>query len=477
MRYFWIILIFVTGLSLPIARSLRSLRVHRSSTLSSCLSLAQRAYSTTSINMSSKSPSPSKKKKSQSEADIIEVVVQEMNEDAPNSAKKARKEKLENAEGIRRDVITPLPILDKNKYFKIMSWNVAGLRAIMKKSPEILTTLVLKHTPDVLCLQETKLQREHVKEHLHILKDLGYSSTWLCSDIKKGYSGVVIFTKDDSCGALSNVDSLPIEKPKASKQQSISSFFGTSKVSSSSSTKEVESVSNKETPHQAESLQKVISFNKKVSIVDIKYDTEVAKGEGRTITMEFDKFFLVACYVPNSGEGLVRLDERVNSWEPMMRNYLKSLEKTKPVIYGGDLNVAHLDLDIYNYQAKHVAKVPGVTPQERSAFGDMLKEGFVDAFRFFYPEAYGHYTYWSLRTFARVPNKGLRIDYFVCSNSLAPEVATDEHKSSAENGVAIRRNMTYDSSTDPKLYDCYCIHDDTGHEHSDHCPIVLVLKL
>lgn len=425
--------------------------------------------------MSSKSPSPSKKKKSQSDADLTAVDVQLVEEGASNSAKKARKEKLENAEGIRRDVITPLPIIDKNKHFKIMSWNVAGLRAIMKKSPEILNTLVLKHTPDVLCLQETKLQREHVKEHMHILKDLGYSSTWLCSDVKKGYSGVAIFTKDDSCGALSNVESLPIEKPKASKQQSISSFFGASKVSSVSVAKESEVT--KETLHQAEPLPNITSFNKKVSIVDIKYDTEVAKGEGRTITMEFDKFFFVGCYVPNSGEGLVRLDERINSWEPMMRNHLKSLEKTKPVIYGGDLNVAHLDLDIYNYQAKHVTKVPGVTPQERSAFGDMLKEGFVDAFRFFYPEAYGHYTYWSLRTFARVPNKGLRIDYFVCSNSLAPDLAADDHKSSVENGAAIRRNATNDSSTDPKLYDCYCIHDDTGHEHSDHCPVVLVLKL
>ena len=332
--------------------------------------------------MSSKSPSPSKKKKAEIEVTAEVSVEKTLGEDAPNSAKKARKEKLENAEGIRRDIITPLPITDQNKHFKIMSWNVAGLRAIMKKSPDILNSLVLKHTPDVLCLQETKLQREHVKEHVHILKDLGYSSTWLCSDVKKGYSGVVIFTKDDSCGALANVESIPIEKPKASKQQSISSFFGSGKAANNSSGKSAESVAAKVTVQES-AAPSITSFDKKVSIVDVTYDTEVAKGEGRTITIEFDKFFFVGCYVPNSGEGLVRLDERVNSWEPMMRNYLKSLEKKKPVVYGGDLNVAHLDLDIYNYQAKHVSKVPGVTPQERSAFGDMLKEGFVDAFRFF----------------------------------------------------------------------------------------------
>jgi exodeoxyribonuclease III len=426
--------------------------------------------------MSSKSPSPSKKKKAEIEVTAEVSVEKTLGEDAPNSAKKARKEKLENAEGIRRDIITPLPITDQNKHFKIMSWNVAGLRAIMKKSPEILNSLVLKHTPDVLCLQETKLQREHVKEHVHILKDLGYSSTWLCSDVKKGYSGVVIFTKDDSCGALANVESIPIEKPKASKQQSISSFFGSGKAANNSSGKSAESVAAKVTVQES-AAPSITSFDKKVSIVDVTYDTEVAKGEGRTITIEFDKFFFVGCYVPNSGEGLVRLDERVNSWEPMMRNYLKSLEKKKPVVYGGDLNVAHLDLDIYNYQAKHVSKVPGVTPQERSAFGDMLKEGFVDAFRFFYPEAYGHYTYWSLRTFARVPNKGLRIDYFICSDSLAPEVVGDVPTSSAENGVAIRKNVKHETKLGTKLYDSYCIHDDTGHEHSDHCPIVLVLKL
>lgn len=108
-------------------------------------------------------------------------------------------------------------------------------------------------------------------------------------------------------------------------------------------------------------------------------------GEGRLITVELDSLYLVGCYVPNSGEGLKRLDYRLTEWDPFLRQYLKDLHAKKPVILAGDLNVAHLDLDIYNHEAKHIVKQAGLTPQERASFGTMLGEGYVDALRFLYP--------------------------------------------------------------------------------------------
>ena len=124
----------------------------------------------------------------------------------------------------------------------------------------------------------------------------------------------------------------------------------------------------------------------KVSLIRSELDMggTTHAGEGRSITLELDSFFLVACYVPNSGQNLDRLGYRLNDWEPDMRAYLKRLNQSKPVVYCGDLNVAHLDLDIYNHDAKHIVKQSGCTPGERKAFGDMLNEGFVDAFRHFY---------------------------------------------------------------------------------------------
>lgn len=114
-------------------------------------------------------------------------------------------------------------------------------------------------------------------------------------------------------------------------------------------------------------------------------------GEGRLITVELDSLYLVGCYVPNSGEGLKRLDYRLNEWDPFLRQYLKDLHNKKPVILAGDLNVAHLDLDIYNHEAKHIVKQAGLTPQERASFGIMLGEGFVDALRFLRPSKLMHF--------------------------------------------------------------------------------------
>lgn len=122
-------------------------------------------------------------------------------------------------------------------------------------------------------------------------------------------------------------------------------------------------------------------------VLHVSYDAPLPGigSEGRLITVELNSFFLVNCYVPNSGEGLKRLDYRLNEWDPFLRRYLKDLHANKPVILAGDLNVAHLDLDIYNHEAKHIVKQAGLTPQERASFGTMLNEGFVDALRYLHP--------------------------------------------------------------------------------------------
>lgn len=121
-------------------------------------------------------------------------------------------------------------------------------------------------------------------------------------------------------------------------------------------------------------------------------------SEGRVVTAEYRDFYLVMSYTPNSGEGLKRLDERIDNWEAKMRQYLNTLQQSKPVVYMGDLNVAPLNNDIWNHNAKHISKSAGTTPKERSAYTQMLDEcGLADCFRYFHPDADGVYTYWSVR--------------------------------------------------------------------------------
>ncbi|CAE7498519.1 ARP, partial [Symbiodinium microadriaticum] len=200
-------------------------------------------------------------------------------------------------------------------------------------------------------------------------------------------------------------------------------------------------------------------------------------GEGRVITVEFTSFFLVNAYVPNSGQTLDRLDSRTTEWDPQFFTYLKDLEaKGKPVVLTGDLNVAHLDRDIHNPGAKHIAKQAGLTPQERASFGSLLATGFQDALRFFYPDHEGQFTYWSARTNARPVNKGLRLDYFMCSHSLFCEqqrgVGSSEEGECTGDGVQRR----VDDVPVPGVLDSYILHEDTL-GCSDHCPIMLVMRL
>lgn len=164
--------------------------------------------------------------------------------------------------------------------------------------------------------------------------------------------------------------------------------------------------------------------------------------EGRLITLEFDKFFFVCCYTPNSQDGLKRLDYRM-TWEDDLRKYLILLDKKKPVVYTGDLNVAHKEIDLKNPASNH--KNAGFTDEERGKMTALLDSGFTDSFRFKYPDLTERYSWWSYRFNARSRNAGWRIDYFIVSQSLN------------------------DNINDAKIHS-----DILG---SDHCPIELDLEL
>lgn len=168
---------------------------------------------------------------------------------------------------------------------------------------------------------------------------------------------------------------------------------------------------------------------------------EAHDTEGRVITAEFGDYYVVTCYTPNSQDGLVRLDYRME-WEDVFLAYLKELEKKKPVVFCGDLNVAHKEIDLKNPKSNR--KNAGFTDEERGKFTALLSAGFVDTFRYFYPDQEGIYSWWSYRFSARAKNAGWRIDYFCVSESL-----TDRLVSAS-------------------------IHTEVM--GSDHCPVELVLK-
>lgn len=141
--------------------------------------------------------------------------------------------------------------------------------------------------------------------------------------------------------------------------------------------------------------------------------------EGRVITLEFKEFYLVNCYTPNSKRELERLDYRM-VWEEEIRNYLINLNKNKPVIYCGDLNVAHNEIDLKNPASNH--KNAGFTNEERSKMTELLNSGFIDTFRYKYPDKIGAYSWWSYMFHAREKNAGWRIDYFIVSDSIKDKI-------------------------------------------------------
>jgi len=224
---------------------------------------------------------------------------------------------------------------------KIISWNVNGIRAAMKKG---FVDFVKKEKPDILCVQETKAHPDQVDS---LLEDYEYHY-WNSAE-KKGYSGTAIFSK---------IKPLTVHYGK---------------------------------------------------------DKESHKGEGRIITLEFKKFFLVTVYTPNSGSELKRLDYRAE-WDKKFLKYLQKLEKDKPVILCGDLNVAHTEIDLSNPKPNY-NKTAGYTQTEIDGLQKYIGGGFVDSFREFNKEP-GHYSYWSYRFNCRKKDIGWRIDYFLVSAGL-----------------------------------------------------------
>ena len=164
--------------------------------------------------------------------------------------------------------------------------------------------------------------------------------------------------------------------------------------------------------------------------------------EGRLITLEFEKFYFVGCYTPNAQDGLKRIDYRMK-WEDDLRDYLSSLSANKPVVYCGDLNVAHNEIDLKNPKSNRGNA--GFSDEEREKFSQLLAAGFTDSFRHLYPDVEGAYSWWSYRFQARAKNAGWRIDYFVVSDYIKDKII--------------------DSKIHPEIFG------------SDHCPVELVIDL
>lgn len=182
----------------------------------------------------------------------------------------------------------------------------------------------------------------------------------------------------------------------------------------------------------------------RIKPVSVTYglDIEAHDHEGRVITVEYESFYLVNVYTPNSKEGLVRLPYRME-WEDDFRAYLKGLEKNKPVVLCGDLNVAHEEIDLKNPKTNR--KNAGFSDEERAKMTALLDAGFIDTFRYFYPDKTGEYSWWSYRFNARKNNAGWRIDYFIVSESL--------------------KGQLKDASIHQEIFG------------SDHCPVELVLDV
>jgi exodeoxyribonuclease-3 len=245
---------------------------------------------------------------------------------------------------------------------KIYSWNVNGIRAVVRKGDFV--KFIEKEKPDILCLQETKAQQGQAEIDLS-----GYTEYWNSAH-KAGYSGTAIFTK---IKPLAVVNGFP------------------------------EAIAKKYT---------------------LKDDNDRdSSTEGRIIAAEFDKFYVVTVYTPNAKDDLSRIPLRHKHWDPAFLAYCKQLEKKKPVLFCGDLNVAHTPDDLARPKPNEGKK--GYTPEEREGFQKFLDAGFVDTFRMF-TKGNGHYTWWTHWANARANNVGWRIDYFLASDSVKKSIKKAE---------------------------------------------------
>lgn len=249
---------------------------------------------------------------------------------------------------------------------KLVSWNVNGLRAVMKKG---FMDYFNEVDADIFALQEIKMQKGQIEMDLD-----GYYEYYNYAE-RKGYSGTAVFTK--------------------------------------------------------------------IKPINVTYgmDEFLEDNEGRIITLEYSDFFFVTVYTPNSKHELLRLDYRM-TWEDAFRKYLNKLNEIKPVIVCGDLNVAHKEIDLKNPKTNR--KNPGFTDEERGKFEELLNSGFIDTFRYFYPDLEHEYTWWSYLGRARENNSGWRIDYFCVSKDM--------------------ENRLVDAKIHQQIFG------------SDHCPVLLEIK-
>ncbi len=246
---------------------------------------------------------------------------------------------------------------------RIMSWNVNGIRAVHRK--ELFLPFIQKYKPDILLLQETKAEQDQSPVELP-----DYEEFWSSSKGRKGYSGTAIFTKITPNNVL-----FGMPEDIAQKHGLAGDGYGD--------------------PNQ----------------------------EGRIVTADMHDFYVVTVYTPNAKEDLSRLALRHKHWDPAFLEYVKRLEEEKPVIFGGDLNVAHMPDDLA--RPKENEGMKGFTREEREGIDHIESSGFVDTFRTF-TKGNGHYTWWSNWGGARERNVGWRIDYVFASASFAKNIKTAE---------------------------------------------------
>lgn len=240
---------------------------------------------------------------------------------------------------------------------KLYSWNVNGIRAVINKGA--FAEFITKHQPDILCLQETKAKQDQV-----VIDLADYHEYWNSAS-KAGYSGTAIFSKTPAIRTVSNIPA-----DIASKYELKDSFGDTN-------------------------------------------------DEGRVLAAEFDDFWVVSVYTPNSKGKLERLGMRTDQWDKAFLTYMKQLEESKPVIFTGDLNVAHQEIDLARPDDNHNSH--GFTDAERAGFDAIVDAGFLDTFRLFNKEG-DNYTWWTAWSNARARNVGWRIDYVCASKSLKDRI-------------------------------------------------------
>ncbi|KAL0121758.1 hypothetical protein PUN28_006907 [Cardiocondyla obscurior] len=257
----------------------------------------------------------------------------------------------------------------KKYNLKICSWNVAGIRSVIKKKG---MDYIIKEDADIISLQEVKCDKDKMPDEIKLS---GYHHYFLDSK-KSGYCGVALLSKEEPISVKYGLD-------------------------------------------------------------DSRFDSE-----GRIITAEFPEFFVISTYVPNAGAKLVTLPKRLD-WNSVFKKHIEELDKKKPVIICGDMNVAHQEIDLKN--PKTNTKNAGFTKQERDGMTDFLAAGFVDTFRSLYPDTEGAYTFWSYFANARSKNIGWRLDYFLISERIQNKVCDN-----------VIRKQVYGS---------------------DHCPVILYLNL